>query len=107
VHRGGDGYRGTISTCAVLHARQVVIATGPFQTPAVPASAAGLDPVVMQLPRRPVPKLSSRSVPARPVLVVGDGNSGRQIAAELAGTRGADLATSGMTAVMSAASAGA
>ena len=34
-------------------------------------------------------------LPAGPVLVVGDGNSGRQIAAELAATRPVDLACSG------------
>jgi putative flavoprotein involved in K+ transport len=64
--------------------RQVVIATGPFQEPVVPRLAAGLSGDVVQLHsaeyRRP------SDVPAGPVVVVGAGNSGRQIAEELAAT---------------------
>ena len=68
-----------------LRARQVVVATGPFQVPLVPAALAnGLGPDVVQLDtsayRRPA------DVPPGPVLVVGGGNSGRQIALELATT---------------------
>jgi putative flavoprotein involved in K+ transport len=65
-------------------ADQVVIATGPFQVPFVPAVAARLDPAVVQLHsteyRRP------EGIPAGPVLVVGGGNTGFQIAEELAGS---------------------
>jgi putative flavoprotein involved in K+ transport len=67
-----------------LRADQVVVATGPFQRPRVPEIAERLDPSVRQLHsseyRRP------EDVPAGPVLVVGGGNSGFQIAEELAGT---------------------
>ncbi len=63
-------------------ADQVVVATGPFQTPRVPAIAAGLGADVLQLHsagyRRPA------QVPAGPVLVVGGGNTGYQLAEELA-----------------------
>ena len=71
-------------------ARQVIVATGPFQTPFVPPLAAGLDASVTQLHsagyRSPDP------LPAGPVLVVGGGNSGFQIAEELAATRPVQLA---------------
>jgi putative flavoprotein involved in K+ transport len=73
-----------------LAARQVVIATGPFPTPVVPSLAADLPGDVVQLHsaeyRRP------GEVPAGPVVVVGSGNSGRQIAEELAATHDVTLA---------------
>lgn len=67
------------------HAAQVVVATGPFQTPFVPLLAQELAPEVMQLHssqyRNPA------QLPEGEVLVVGAGNSGVHIAAELAETR--------------------
>jgi putative flavoprotein involved in K+ transport len=70
-------------------ARQVVVATGPFQVPFTPPMAAKLDPALTQLHsadyRRP------QALPAGPVLVVGGGNSGFQIAEELATSRQVDL----------------
>ena len=73
-----------------LAARQVVIATGPFQAPVVPRLAADLSDDVVQLHsaeyRRP------GDVLAGPVVVVGAGNSGRQIAEELAATHEVTLA---------------
>jgi putative flavoprotein involved in K+ transport len=65
-------------------AEQVVIATGPFQRPRVPPIAAGLDPSVRQLHSSDY--RSPADVPTGPVLVVGGGNSGFQIAEELAGS---------------------
>jgi putative flavoprotein involved in K+ transport len=63
-------------------ADQVVIATGPFQVPRVAPVAGHLSPDIVQLHsteyRRP------DDVPAGPVLVVGGGNTGYQIAEELA-----------------------
>ena len=68
--------RGTIS------ARHVVIATGPFSEPALPAAAAGLDAEVHQLHsseyKRPA------DIPPGDVLVVGGGNSAAQLVVELA-----------------------
>jgi putative flavoprotein involved in K+ transport len=66
----------------VFRARQVVVTTGPFQVPFVPPAAQRLDESVTQLHsagyRRP------QALPDGPVLVVGGGNSGFQIAEELA-----------------------
>ncbi len=66
-------------------ARAVVIATGPFQRPAVPALAEGLAPEVGQL--HTADYRDPGQLPEAPVLVVGSGNSGVQIADELARTR--------------------
>jgi putative flavoprotein involved in K+ transport len=70
-------------------ARQVIVATGPFQTPFVPPLAAGLDASVTQL--HSAAYRSPDAVPEGPVLVVGGGNSGFQIAEELAATRPVEL----------------
>lgn len=70
-------------------ARQVIVATGPFQTPFVPALAAGLDDSVTQV--HSAGYRSPDALPEGPALVVGGGNSGFQIAEELAQTRPVDL----------------
>jgi putative flavoprotein involved in K+ transport len=71
-------------------ADQVVVATGPFQVPNMPALADGLSGEVFQTHsngyRRPA------DVPEGRVLVVGGGNTGFQIAKELAATREVHLA---------------
>jgi putative flavoprotein involved in K+ transport len=68
----------------ILTADQVVVATGPFQTPYVPKLADELDSGVWQAHstgyRRP------DDVPEETVLVVGGGNTGFQIAKELSAT---------------------
>jgi putative flavoprotein involved in K+ transport len=67
-----------------ITADQVVVATGPFQTPYVPELAKDVDPDVWQVHsigyRRP------SDVPDGTVLVVGGGNTGFQIATELSAT---------------------
>jgi len=68
-----------------LCARQVVVATGPFQRPAIPATAQQFASEVVQLHSAEYSRPSD--VPQGRVLVVGAGNSGLQIAAELAATR--------------------
>jgi len=70
-------------------ARQVIVATGPFQTPFVPPLAAGLDESVTQV--HSTAYRSPDALPDGPVLVVGGGNSGFQIAEELARTRPVEL----------------
>jgi putative flavoprotein involved in K+ transport len=66
-------------------ADQVVVATGPFQVPFTPAMAADLsgDVVQMHSSRYRAPA----DLPTGRVLVVGGGNTGYQIAAELAQSR--------------------
>jgi putative flavoprotein involved in K+ transport len=69
---------------AAFDAAQVVVATGAFQVPVVPDVAAGLGAGVTQVHSSAYRNPSQ--VPAGPVLVVGAGNSGLQIAQELAAT---------------------
>jgi putative flavoprotein involved in K+ transport len=76
----------------VWRARQVVVATGPFQVPFVPPAARRLDGSVIQL--HSAEYRNPDALPADPVLVVGGGNSGFQIAEELAVTRPVDLSIS-------------
>ena len=70
-------------------ARQVVVATGPFQTPFVPAVASGLDDSVTQLHSSAY--RSPDALPDGNVVVVGGGNSGFQIAEELGRVRPVEL----------------
>jgi putative flavoprotein involved in K+ transport len=65
-------------------ARQVVIATGPFQVPRVPAIAGGLADVVLNFHSSDY--RTPDAMPPGPVLVVGGGNTGFQIAEELSAT---------------------
>jgi putative flavoprotein involved in K+ transport len=66
-------------------ADQVVVATGPFQEPLVPAIAERLDSGVVQLHSSAY--RTPESIREGPVLVVGGGNTGFQIAEELSGSR--------------------
>jgi putative flavoprotein involved in K+ transport len=74
---------------SVFRARQVVVATGPFQLPYVPPAAQRLDGPVTQL--HSAGYRNPQALPPGPVLIVGGGNSGFQIAEELAATRQVDL----------------
>jgi putative flavoprotein involved in K+ transport len=80
----GAGFEVETDTC-IYEADQVVVATGPFQTPRVPAVAGALGPEVTQLHSSLY--RSPEQLPDGPVVVVGAANSGVQIAAELAPTR--------------------
>ncbi len=66
-------------------ADQVVVATGAFQTPMVPAFARTIGGTALQLHSSEY--RSPAQLPDGDVIVVGGGNSGVQIAAELARTR--------------------
>jgi putative flavoprotein involved in K+ transport len=74
---------------STLRARQVVVATGPFQVPFVPQAGQLLDGQVTQV--HSAGYRNPAALPPGPVLVVGGGNSGFQIAEELAATRQVDL----------------
>ena len=85
LHRDADGVFAVTTPTGVLHARQVVVATGPFQTPWTPSLADRLDPLVPQVHSADYRNPSQLPAGGR-VLVVGAANSGLQIAAELAET---------------------
>jgi putative flavoprotein involved in K+ transport len=89
LRRLDDGSFEVHTADAAYQARQVVVATGPFQVPFVPPMAAKLDPSVTQL--HSADYRNPQALPDGPVLVVGGGNSGFQIAEELAATRQVDL----------------
>jgi putative flavoprotein involved in K+ transport len=88
LRRVGDDFE-VRTADATYRARQVVVATGPFQVPFIPPPAAKLDPSVTQL--HSAAYHNPHALPEGPVLVVGGGNSGFQIAEELAATRTVDL----------------
>jgi putative flavoprotein involved in K+ transport len=86
--RTGEGFE--VQTAdATFRALEVVVATGPFQVPFVPPQARGFDPSVTQV--HSADYRNPQALPEGPVLVVGGGNSGFQIAEELAATRTVDL----------------
>jgi putative flavoprotein involved in K+ transport len=83
VTKNDDTYRVEVDG-KVYEAGQVVIATGPFDAPFVPAIAEGLDPSVVQL--HSTAYRTPKDLPSGVVLVAGGGNTGFQIADELAAT---------------------
>ena len=83
VRQGERGYLVELDDRS-YEADQVVIATGPFQIPRVPGIAGRLDPGITQF--HSTKYRGPQDVPAGPVLVVGGGNTGYQIAEELART---------------------
>ena len=84
VRKAGEAYVVELDDRS-YEAAQVVIATGPFQVPFVPAIAGQLDEGVVQL--HSTAYRSPESVPEGRVLVVGGGNTGFQIAEELCASR--------------------
>lgn len=85
LHQDEDGtYVARTSAGDEYRAPHVVVATGPFQTPWTPPIAAELGGV-FQLHSADYTR--PEALPSGPVLVVGGGNSGVQIADELARTR--------------------
>jgi putative flavoprotein involved in K+ transport len=78
-----DGERYVVHADGVrFEADNVVVETGPFQRPRIPALAAQLAPEIRQLHSSEY--RSPLDLPDGPALVVGAGNSGAQIALELA-----------------------
>ena len=84
VGRAENRYRVELEDRTYM-ADQVVIATGPFQAPFLPAIAERLGQEVFQL--HSTRYRAPRDLPDGPVLVVGGGNTGFQVAQELSATR--------------------
>ena len=89
LHADNGGYRVELVD-RELRADQVVVATRPFQVPRVPAVAQPLADDVAQL--HSADYRTPGELPDGRVLVVGGGNTGFQIAEELAGAREVHLA---------------
>jgi putative flavoprotein involved in K+ transport len=82
LDRDGEGFRVTTNDDR-WYARQVVVATGPFQRPRIPQVAAQLPGHVVQTD--PTRYHNPEVLPLGAVLVIGAGASGIQIAEELVG----------------------
>ena len=85
IRRTNGGYLLELDDDRSYEARQVVLATGPFQVPFVPAITEGFGRDVTQL--HSTAYRSPDAVPTGRVLVVGGGNTGFQIAQELSRSR--------------------
>ncbi|MEN4041716.1 MAG: NAD(P)-binding domain-containing protein [Anaerolineaceae bacterium] len=79
--RNDQGYRLTTGAGS-FHARNVIVATGPYQKPYTPAFAGQLDPAILQMHSSAY--RNPGQMPAQNIIVVGAGNSGAEIALELA-----------------------
>jgi putative flavoprotein involved in K+ transport len=88
--RPGDGGFLVELADRTYEADQVVVATGPFQVPVTPVISADLSTEVAQLHSSDY--RSPSDLPPGAALVVGGGNTGYQIAAELAQSREVHLA---------------
>jgi len=88
LSRSGDGFE-VRTADETFSARRVVVATGPFQVPFIPPAAGGLDSTVT--PIHSAAYRNPQALPDGPVLVVGGGNSGLQIAEELSASRRVDV----------------
>ena len=75
-----DGFEATLSNGKIIAATDVIIATGAFQVPIVPPISAEFGYEVLQLTAATF--RNCNQLPDGPVLVVGDGASGRDIAIE-------------------------
>jgi putative flavoprotein involved in K+ transport len=84
LSRSADGFE-VRTADESFSARQVVVATGPFQAAFIPPAARGLDSAVTQV--HSADYRNPQALPDGPVLVVGGGNSGLQIAEELSASR--------------------
>lgn len=85
VSREGQGFAVDTSDGRRISADDVVVATGYDHTPKIPPFASELDPGIVQVHSKEYRRPSQ--LQPGPVLVVGAGNSGAEIALELAQTR--------------------
>ena len=82
--RHNGGFRATTDDGTRIEARTVVLATGAFQTPAIPRLAAGFSADVRQFSADTYK--NAAQLPPGTTLVVGDGATGRDIAHDVQGT---------------------
>lgn len=78
--KSAGGFEATLSNGEIIAASEVLIATGAFQVPIVPPISAEMGYEVLQLTAATF--RNCNQLPDGPVLVVGDGASGRDIAIE-------------------------
>ncbi|AQZ54349.1 NAD(P)/FAD-dependent oxidoreductase [Martelella sp. FLE1502] len=88
--RADERFAAQLDDGRYIVAKAVIVATGAFQKPIIPTIAAGFDSAVKQL--TPESYHNPSDLPLGMVLIVGDGASGRDIAAELALTHEVVLA---------------
>lgn len=81
LSRNGHGYRLSTNNGG-FNARNVIVATGPYQKPYTPSFARELDPAILQVHSSSY--CNPRQIPVQNILVVGAGNSGAEISLELA-----------------------
>ena len=82
LERANDCFRATTESGQIITARSVVLATGAFQHPIIPAFSKSFSAGILQF--SPATYRKPGEIPAGVALVVGDGATGRDIAAELA-----------------------
>jgi len=80
LSRADQGYQITVGASSFF-ARNVIVATGPFQSPYIPAFSSQLDPAIQHLHTSVY--CSPEQIQGQSVLVVGAGNSGAEISLEL------------------------
>lgn len=81
LKRNGAVYE-MVARTSSFYARNVIIATGPYQSPYIPSFARELDSSILQLHSSSY--CNPSQIPVQSVLVVGAGNSGAEIALDLA-----------------------
>jgi len=91
VKQHGNGYVATLNGEEDIHCYAIVVATGAFQVPNVPAFANFIDESIPQF--TPDNYQRPSQLPEGKVLIVGDGATGRQVAKEIVKTHEAVLAT--------------
>ncbi|MDL1945131.1 MAG: NAD(P)/FAD-dependent oxidoreductase [Chloroflexota bacterium] len=82
LDRANDCFRASTESGQIITTRSVVLATGAFQQPIIPAFSKSFSAGTLQF--SPATYRNPGEIPAGVVLVVGDGATGRDIAAELA-----------------------
>ncbi|NMO97122.1 flavin-containing monooxygenase [Paenibacillus lemnae] len=85
VDQEDDGLFRVTTSSGVIHAEKIIVAAGPFQKPWIPSFANQLSRSIHQIHTSQY--INTSSLQEGPVLIVGAGNSGAQIAVELSKER--------------------